>query len=177
MECGAANSSELLTHKQAMAKYVGNDGAEDIYKFSQHKWDNTDFDSIEAMLYQGKIISISGCRSHGSSLRMLMNRYTLQAFRRTSNKHVWQVGGFIDRHLNYAASQGKSALFFTIYEHNLTLKTLASYFRKRKKNQRKPLLDKFRALNTAVMFNGVPQSIFYYLIDDAYNFTEKDLIA
>jgi len=176
-ECGAPDSSESLTHKQTMARYGGNDGAQDIYKFSQHKWDKTEFDSIEAMLYQGQVVSISGCRAHDRSMRILMNRYTLRDFRSASNHHVWQVGGFIDRHLADATARGKAALFFTIHEHNLTLQTLAAYFRKRKTNQNKPLLHRFRELNTDMLFNGVHQSIFYYLIDEAYEFTERDLIA
>ena len=175
-ESGAADSREFLTHRQTMEKYDGNEHAEEIYKFSQEKWNKTEFDSIEAMLYRGKIVSISGCRSHDHSLRILMHRHTLHDFRQSTNRHVWQAGGFIERHLNDAVARGKSALFFTIYEHNITLKTLAAYFRKMKRNAHKPLLHKFQELNTDMLFNGVPQSIFYYLIDEQYCFTEKDLM-
>lgn len=50
------------------------------------------------------------------------------------------------------------------------------YLRKKKSNKNKPLLGKFDELPSKVMFNNTLQSVFYHLIDESYNFTEKDLL-
>lgn len=174
-EFGANDAQEVMSHKQAIEKYSGNDFAEEIYKFSIKKWEQTHFDAIEAICINDKVVGISGCAIHGETIRILMHRYSLLSARQEANKYTWHTNGVMDRHLSFAMQHSKRAIFFTIYEHNPTLNTFAMYLRKKKTNKNKPLLGKFDELPNPVLFNNTLQSVFYHLIDKTYNFTEKDL--
>lgn len=175
-EFGAVDANENLTHKAAMEKYHGNDFAEEIYKFSVNKWEKTHFDTIETICINNQVVGMSGCAIHNNAVRILMHRYSLLSARQIANTYTWHRDGLIDRHLTFAKTLGKQAIFFTIYEHNATLNTFAMYLRKKKSNKNKPLLGKFDELPGKVMFNNTLQSVFYHLIDESYNFTEKDLL-
>jgi hypothetical protein len=174
-ELGANDAQEMLSHKQTLEKYKKNNFAEEIYKFSNKKWDQTHFDSIETIKLESKIVGISGCAIYGNTVRILMHRYSLHSARLVANTYTWHKGGVIDRHLEYAIKNNKSALFFTIYEHNATLNTFVKYLRKKKYNKNKPLLGKFDELPGGAMVNNTMQSVFYYNIDSNYSFSEKDL--
>lgn len=130
-EFGAVDANENLTHKAAMEKYHGNDFAEEIYKFSVNKWEKTHFDTIETICINNQVVGMSGCAIHNNAVRILMHRYSLLSARQIANTYTWHRDGLIDRHLTFAKTLGKQAIFFTIYEHNATLNTFAMYLRKR----------------------------------------------
>lgn len=175
MEIGAKNELSTLSHKNLHIQYANNNFAEEIYKFSNGKWNQTKFDAIECIKINGKIVGISGCAVNDNSVRILMHRYSLLSARPIANIYTWHENGTIDRHHNYAKSLDKKAIYFTIYEHNTTLKLFSDYLKQRKTNKRKPMLGKFDFFAEPVLFNNVLQTVFYYKIDQHYNFTIGDI--
>jgi hypothetical protein len=176
IELGADNELSTISHKALHAQYPNNKFAEEIYKFSNGKWTQTHFDAIECIKIDGKIVGMSGCAIHNNSIRILMHRYSLLSSRSTVNTYTWHENGTIDRHHNYAKLLDMKAIYFTIYEHNVTLKMFSNYLKQRKTNKKKPMLGEFDFLPKPMMFNNVLQTIFYYKIDKDYNFTVRDVV-
>jgi hypothetical protein len=175
VEYGAKDSSSELTHSQLMREFDYSDFAEEIYKFSNAKWRQTEFENIEGLLLDGELVAISGSQNYEHCTRILMHRYTLNEFRKDIPDFTWHKDGFIDRHLRLAESKYKKAIFFTIYPHNKTLETFVNYLKQKKINSNKPLLGKFESLSSSILFKGVEQQVFYYLLDDSFIFEERIL--
>lgn len=174
-ELGASASIDF-SYNELVNKFYNNKFIEEIYKFSNKKWDKTYFDCIEAIKINDQIVGISGAAIHNNSVRILMHRYSLFEFRQIANNYTWHKDGVIDQHLDYAKNINKQAIFFTIYEHNKTLKVFSNYLKKRKSNKNKPLLGKFEYFNKPVLFNNTLQTIFYYKINSNYNFALKEIL-
>jgi hypothetical protein len=176
IELGAKDELSELSHNQLLKEFSNSEFAEEIYKFSNRKWNQTHFDCIEAIKIDNSIVGISGCAAYKNSVRILMHRYSLLSARKLANTYTWHKNGVIDRHFEYAKSENKKVIFFTIYEHSKTLNTFSRYLRQRKSNKNKPLLGKFEYFNKPVLFNNVLQNVFYYKIDSTYNFNVEDIL-
>lgn len=175
IEHGAVDATSEQTHTQLMREFNFSDSAEEIYKFSNAKWRQTEFSAIEGLLWNDQLVSISGTQNYANCSRILMHRYTLNTHRTSLPDFTWHAGGFMDRHLANARALQKKAIFFTIYPHNRTLTVFANYLKQKKNNRNKPLLGKFDALPIPVLFKGVQQHVFYHLIDDSFVFDEEVL--
>lgn len=175
VELGADDANSILRHEDILSQFSNNKFAEEIYKFSNGKWDKTVFDSIECIKIDNKIVGISGSAVTGNAVRILMHRYSLLSARAIVNTHTWHSGGTIDRHNHYAKNLNKKSIYFTIYEHNRTLNAFSDYLKQKKTNKNKPMLGKFDFLPEPMMFNNVLQTVFYHNIDPTYEFTTGDV--
>ena len=144
--------------------------AEDVYRMTQQKWKDYQFEAIEAFLLDEQVVAISGVRRYGSYLRILMNHYLLKSLRKHSSGLAWRAGGFVERHLAYAKEKGYEGVFFSIYAHNSRLSRYVDYMKVKKTNRTKPFLHHFNALPNKVIFNGVEQTIFYKMLNPEKKF-------
>src|SRR5690606_24293779 len=103
---------------------------EEIWKFGNKKWEQTDFSCIEVAVLNnsGEIVSISGCRRYESNLlRVAMHLYTLKDFRKSCRNVQFSDKGFFYKHIEYARSlKDIEALFLTVYPYS---KKLLNHFK------------------------------------------------
>ena len=102
--------------------------AEEIYKFSRHKWERAGFEAFCTLLDGGEAVSAAGCRSYGSRfVRVGMHYYTLKKFRTLHRSPLWRSAGFVEAAMkHYRDAEG---FFVTIYPHNRRLKAWAARLR------------------------------------------------
>lgn len=138
---------------------------EDAFKYSNRKWKTVGFDNIEAIIEDGKIVGMSGCRIYNNFLRTSMHLYLLKSVRAKYPGIKYLKGGWFERHMTYAKNNNCYGMFFTVYAHNGKLKGLINNHR----GKIISLVDKDHLLyindvreKGEYMFNGVPQTFFYY---------------
>jgi len=140
----------------------------DFYKYSDYKWKNTDFFCIEAIIENNEIVGMSGCKWYNDYLRTSMHLYLLKKVRSKYPGIKYLKGGWFERHLNMAKNMGAKGMFFTVYAYSKKLQALIENHRSRtislvdKKhlNYIKDIFEKGEYI-----FNGVPQTFFYYSIE------------
>ncbi len=161
-------SAELINNDKPHSWWLSNiepKNAEDAFKYSNRKWHTVDFNNIEAIIENEAVVGISGCKAYGNFLRTSMHLYLLKSVRSVYPGIKYLKGGWFDRHVSHAVTRKYDGLFFTVYAHNKKLKGLI------RNHQGKliSLVNKQHLMyihdvqeKGEYMFNGVPQTFFYY---------------
>lgn len=143
--------------------------AEDAYKYCDRKWNTIGFDCIEAIIEDGKIVGISGAKKYNSYLRTSMHLYLLKRVRKKYIGIKYIKDGWFHRHINYARASNCKGLFFTIYAYSPKLKgLLRNHTEKTISYIDKSYLlyiDDVKEVGEYI-FNNVPQTFFYYPLDE-----------
>ena len=139
--------------------------AEDAFKYCDRKWNTVTFDNIEAIIEDGEIVGISGCKTYSKFLRTSMHLYLLKRVRSKYPGIKYIEGGWFERHIAYATKSNLSGLFFTVYAHSRKLKALirnhgAKTISLVDKQHLKYMSDIHE--KGEYLFNNVPQTFFYY---------------
>lgn len=148
----------------------------ELYKYSESKWNRTQFAQIEAFEVNGEICSISGCQIMKQWLRIGMHHYSLKKYRHQYRAFMYRKNGFFSRHLAFAKKNSLKGLFFSVHAHN---SRLSAYIKNLKEKRFSPesedilYIKDVRHLENTVVFNGVTQNIFYYPIDETQVFSEE----
>ena len=139
--------------------------SEDAWKYCDRKWNKVGFDNIEAIIEDDNIVGMSGCRRYDKYLRTSMHLYLLRSVRSKYPGIKYLEGGWYQRHLTYAKSQNCAGMFFTVYAYSRKLQGLINNHR----GKIISLVDKNHLLyindikeKGQYIFNGVPQTFFYY---------------
>lgn len=154
--------------------------AEDAFKYSNYKWNNVNFDNIEAITEGANIVGISGCRKYNGFLRTSMHLYLLKSVRSVYPGIKYIEGGWFERHMQYAIDQGCTGMFFTVYAYSRKLEALINNHRTRtisliNKSYLK-YIDQIQEKGE-YMFNNVPQTFFYYSLSTSLEeFNPNDFI-
>lgn len=139
--------------------------AEDAYKYSTKKWNSINFNCIESIIDNDKIVGISGCKLYGKYLRTSLHLYLLKRVRNKYPGIKYLKNGFFNRHINYALKNNCDGLFFTVYPYSKKLEGLI----KNHTTRTISLVDKSHLLYIneiknvgEYVFNEVNQTFFYY---------------
>jgi len=139
--------------------------SEDAWKYCDKKWKKVGFDNIEAIIEDNNIVGMSGCRKYKNYLRTSMHLYLLKSVRAKYPGIKYLEGGWFQRHMKYANTNNCSGMFFTVYAYSRKLQGLINNHR----GKIISLVDKSHLLyindiheKGEYIFNGVPQTFFYY---------------
>lgn len=112
--------SHLETQKRITLSEQTN--PEEVFKFGYRKWSMASFHSIEAVILDEKIVSISACEEFNThALRVGMLLYTLKNYRTKVRDHMFCNNGFFSRHLKQAHFLNKKCVFLSVYPYNKKL--------------------------------------------------------
>ena len=148
---------------------------EEIWKYGRRKWSKTEFDNLECLMCDGRVVGLSGTRSYDSGLlRVCMHLYTLKSFRARAAGMQFTPGGVFSRHLAYARENHKTrAAFMTVFPHTSKLKALAVNLASRKlSGTAKPMIyvRELIAWPTMIEFHDVRQHFFFYPLKPDFEF-------
>lgn len=148
---------------------------EDAWKYSDDKWYRVGFDRIDAIIEDGEIVGMSGSRMYGDYMRISMHLYLLKRVRKKYPGIKYLKNGWFDRQLSYGKESNIKGLFFTVYAYSKKLQGLINNHR----GKIISLVDKSHLLYIndvhdvgEYMFNRVPQTFFYYKINDEFSIDE-----
>ena len=152
--------------------YVDENKFEDAWKYSDEKWYRVGFDAIEAIIEDGKIVGMSGCRIYGNFLRSSMHLYLLKRVRKKYPGIKYLKNGWFERHIDFANKFNMKGIFFTVYAYSRKLQALINNHR----GKTISLIDK-KHLNYIqdvreigeFQFNNVPQTFFYYKLTEEFD--------
>jgi hypothetical protein len=143
---------------------------EDCYKFSQSKWNRTQFANIEAIIEDGRVVGISGSKMYGPYLRTSMHLYLLKRVRSRYPGIKYVRGGWFERHMDHAKSLGAAGMFFTVYGYSRKLRGL---IRNHMGQNLVSLVDRQHLVMMkdisyvgTYKFNNVDQAFFYHPLKD-----------
>lgn len=145
---------------------------EDAWKYSDEKWYRVGFNAIEAIIEDGKIVGMSGCRIYGNFLRSSMHLYLLKRVRKKYPGIKYLKNGWFERHIDFANKFNMKGIFFTVYAYSRKLQALINNHR----GKTISLIDK-KHLNYIqdvreigeFQFNNVPQTFFYYKLTEEFD--------
>jgi hypothetical protein len=148
-------------------KYKFHPEFEEIYKFSQIKWEQSAFGSIYGLEIDDEIVSISGTKIYSDLfVRLGMNYYTLRKFRSSARSIMWRTNGFVDKAIKQFP---QNHFFITIYAHNAKLQAWSKKLTTRNNFgqmsvENKDIIDtlfKFKPI-CQMRFNNVPQLLLHH---------------
>ena len=157
-------ATRMLRHED-----LGQDRAEEIFKYSDIKWDETPFDHILTATSDNCVIAMSGARKMNRWLRVGMHLYVLKRARREHRSLYWREGGFLQQHVTYAREHGLDGIFMSVFAHNKHLRAFVRYMNEtaRTLSPHSPISPVIRDLIAhpePVEINFVPQHIFYLTV-------------
>ena len=152
--------------------------AEEVYKFGSLKWAKTKFNSLEGLVVDNQLVSISGSRFYGPRLlRVGMHHYTLCAFRSRFRGLFFRQKGFFERHISSALSSiGVKYVFFSVYPHNRRLAAVAKNLMGRcvsMEGLEMTTLKQIKYLPDPIRLHGVDQYLFVYDLFPSENWQEE----
>ena len=167
-ECGGnARHIMMSTPYPNIVKVLNEYGAnriEDIYRFTEGKWNSTEFDHIDCHYADdGKITSISGALQYGQWMRGGIYHFALKEYTKKYPSRLFWKQGHLERLHSYALEKGLNGVFISIYPHNRRLQALC---KKLKDGSGIPTPTSNYKLIRALkyrgshVFNGVPQEFF-----------------
>lgn len=158
-----------------LKNFVDEKQFEDAWKYCDQKWNTIKFDAIEAIVEDNEIVGISGCKMYGNYLRSSMHLYLLKRVRKKYPGIKYLKNGWFERHIEFANKHNAKGLFFTVYAYSKKLQGLINNHRKRTISlvDKKHLLylDKIQEIGEFT-FNSVPQTFFYYRIQNEIDVQE-----
>jgi len=134
VECGGAPKHVKMTsHYDNVYKVLSDHGVkriEDVYRFTDGKWKNTDFDFIDAHYSDdGCITNISGAKQYKNWMRGAIYHFGLKAYSSKYPSVLFQPDGHLDRLVEYAKEKNLNGIFISIFPHNSRLEALCSKLR------------------------------------------------
>jgi hypothetical protein len=128
-ECGGASKHIMMqsSHKNIIKvlKEHGVHRIEDIYRFTESKWQTTEFNFIDAHYADdGNITNISGAKHYNNWLRGGIYHFGLKAYSKQYPSILFQPNGHLQRLINYSIQQELSGIFISIYPHTRRLQAL-----------------------------------------------------
>ena len=173
--------SDKLSNKSFREKYLSvyGEDTEDLYRFSDYKWNRNLWNGCEVAFYNNDPFSVSCFKKYGNSLRVGSHLYCLKTHRAKFRNLMYLPGGFFEKHLNHAISNNCDVIFLTFYCHNRKTKLLFD-IHKHKRSEVSGKLSKYfddliRFDGGPVEFNGVLQEIFYLPLKEGICFEKSDI--
>lgn len=152
---------------------------EDGFRFTAYKFFNTKFHHVACASINDNIYSFSGAVEHEKYMKIAIYHYSLKKYRKNKELRspLWRENGFLDKHIDIAKKLNKDAVFFTIYNHNNSLKYFIENFKLDKRRHEKfhdlKNLQKFK-YEGEIIYNQCEQSLFSIGLNK--NFNSKKLI-
>lgn len=172
-ECGGTSGDVLIdyTLSKLKQKYPNNLKIEDLYRYTNKKWNLTNFDHIDTYWIDNEISCISGAVLYNNWIKGAVYHYNLKKYSVQNRTLFFQDNGMLDRLINYAVDKDLDGVFISIYPHNYKLNALVH---RMKNNQSIPTtgnLEKIRSMKYygSKIINNVQQEIFYYKIKNEFN--------
>lgn len=135
---------------------------EDIYKFTDEKWNMVKFDHIDALYFEKEIVCISGAKIYGKWARGAMFYFGLRKHRTQHASAFFRDEGGLDRLKEYSLSKGLEGIFISIYPHNSLLRGLSRRLKENKGIPTSGNINFIRELQFrgTFLFNNVHQDFF-----------------
>lgn len=128
-ECGGHVSHLTLTGSYSnittLLKEYGAHRIEDIYRFTDEKWNRTGFDFIDAHYSNGVITNIAGAKQYGLWMRGAIYHFGLREYSKKHPSVLFQPNGQLDSLIKYASEKKLNGIFISIYPHESRLKALS----------------------------------------------------
>lgn len=165
-ECGGTSSDIHLNggYKKIISELKTRelDRFEDIYKYTDEKWNQVEFDHIDTLYLENEIVCISGVKIYGKWARGAMFYFGLKEHRIRHASAFFRDNGGLDRLKEYSLSKGSDGIFISIYPHNNPLRVLS---RRLKENRGIPTSGNIKSIRElrfrgTHVFNGVEQDFF-----------------
>ena len=136
---------------------------EDIYRFTNSKWQTTDFDFIDAHYAEdGNITNISGAKQYNNWLRGGIYHFGLKAYSKQYPSILFQNLGHLQRLIEYSTQHHLNGVFISIYPHTTRLQALCRALKSGTSIPTTGDINLIRKLKYAgtYMLNGVEQEFF-----------------
>lgn len=180
IECGG--TKEHLTYTGYHSKFMQMldvKRKEDIYRFTDEKWNRTEFDHIDCHYADdGKITSISGALQYGQWMRGGIYHFALKEYTKKYPSRLFWKQGHLERLYSYALEKDLNGVFISIYPHDRRLQALC---KKLKDGSGIPTPTNNYKLIRALkyrgnhVFNDVPQE-FFVLGENSVSFEFADIV-
>lgn len=121
-ECGGEGLRSFKGYHHQFKEIAPQKRQEDIYRFTDEKWYNTNFDHIDCHYVDDKISSISGAIECNGWMKVACYHFNLKEYSKTYPSRLFWKGGFLERAIDY--SSDKKGVFIYIYPHNRALEVL-----------------------------------------------------
>jgi len=122
-ECGG--NKEYLNYSYEQVMNSDAHRKEDIWRFTDIKWNETDFDHIDCHYGEdGNITCISGAVIIGDWIKGAVYHFGLRKYAKQYPSRLFWPDGLLDRLIEYAEISYKLGVFITIFPHEPRLKTL-----------------------------------------------------
>lgn len=115
-ECGGGKLRSFRGYHSDFKMFAPEKRQEDIYRFTDQKWYDTNFDYIDCHYVGDKISSISGAIDCNGWMKVAAYHFNLKEYARTHPSRLFWKGGFLERAIEY--STDKKGVFIYIYPHN-----------------------------------------------------------
>lgn len=123
LECGGTEEFLNYDYKDVMNSNANR--KEDIWRFTNIKWNDTSFDHIDCHYADDvNITCISGAVIIGDWIKGAVYHFGLRKYAKQYPSRLFWDGGFLDRLKEYALDNNKLGIFITIFPHEPRLKTL-----------------------------------------------------
>lgn len=128
-ECGGdARHVMMQSSYDNIVKVLNRYGAtrtEDIYRFTEGKWNSTEFDFIDChYANDGNISNISGAKQYNSWLRFGIYHFGLKKYSNQYPSILFQPNGHLQRVIQYGIENQLTGVFINIYPHTRRLYAL-----------------------------------------------------
>jgi hypothetical protein len=180
-ECGGNAKHVIMqsSHKNIIKvlKEYGVHRIEDIYRFTNSKWQTTDFDFIDAHYAEdGNITNISGAKQYNNWLRGGIYHFGLKAYSKQYPSVLFQNNGHLQRLIDYCKEENLNGVFISIYPHTTRLQALCRALKSGTSIPTTGDINLIRRLKYAGThtFNNVEQE-FFVLECNGITFDYKDL--
>jgi hypothetical protein len=172
-ECNADVSDVFCnyTYTVLKEKYQNNLKFEDIYRYTNKKWNSTNFDHIDTYWVDNEISCISGAVLYNNWIKGAVYHYNLKKYSVQTRTLFFQDNGMLDRLIEYACDKNLDGVFISIYPHNYKLTSLVNRMKNNLSIPTTGNLNKIRSMKYygSNVINNVSQEIFYYPIKCEFN--------
>lgn len=155
---------------------VNNETFEDGWRFSNEKFNKTNWHHILVQKFNEEIVTFSGSILHGRYLKVGVFHYFLSKYRTIPELRgsLFRSNGFIHNHIDNAKNDNIKGVFFTVFEHNKQLSRYVKYLQNKKFMVEKHNMDLIHEIKFGgvVTYKGVPQSLFYFPISRNFDIEE-----
>lgn len=123
IECGGTEEYLEYSYEEIMNSNAHR--KEDIWRFANKKWYETNFDHIDCHYDDdGNITCISGAVVVGDWIKGGVYHFGLKKYAKQYPSRLFWKDGLLDRLIEYAEIRCKLGIFITIYPHERRLQTL-----------------------------------------------------
>jgi hypothetical protein len=152
-------------------KYKNNPKIEDIYRYTNKKWNETNFDHVDTYWINNEISCISGSVIYNNWIKGAVYHYNLKKYSVQTRTLFFQDNGMLDRLIEYANDKNLDGVFISIYPHNYKLSALVTRMKNDLSIPTTGNLNKIRSMKYygSNVINNVSQEIFYYPIKCEFN--------